>query len=212
MKRILLIISTIMLGTAYISAQAQDADYRDEIDVLRHEIMYLKERVNQLEQKLAPKSMGELLEDLPCFKESLDTDDEIHGLGSAEGSTPEQAKRNAIPSAAIDIALKIFPEAITAYSHYINEENIDSHIEFDITDEQKQFIFDNSQIICYETIINNKGNYEAFVVLSLSKNIKKSNLNNEELKFQFDSSEFKEEMRKQLEEFNKKNRESFETE
>ena len=55
MKRILLIISTIMLGTVYITAQVQ-TDCRREIDELRQEIKVLTKRVNQLELQNSPNS------------------------------------------------------------------------------------------------------------------------------------------------------------
>ena len=118
--------------------------------------------------KAIPKQELPVL-DIPCLEESYDTMEEMRAIGIEDGATTAmQAKQLAIEKAVEDLSAKAFPEAIKCTSISKPDGQQESHIEINITKEQKQFVYNNIQLRCYEIQMNELGLYQAYVAVGIS--------------------------------------------
>lgn len=118
--------------------------------------------------KARPKQELPVL-DIPCLEESYDTMEEMRAIGIEDGATTAmQAKQLAIEKAVEDLSIKAFPEEITYTSISKPDSQQESHIEINITQEQKQFVYNNIQIQCYKIQMNELGLYQAYVAVGIS--------------------------------------------
>ena len=118
--------------------------------------------------KTIPKQKVPKLE-IPCMEESYDNMEELRALGIGEDATNAmQAKQMAIEKAVEELTIKAFPEAISYTNISKPNGQHESHIEINVTKEQKQFIYSNIQMQCYKIQQNERGMYQAYVAVSIS--------------------------------------------
>ena len=103
------------------------------------------------------------------MEESYDNMEELRALGIGEDATNAmQAKQMAIEKAVEELTIKAFPEAISYTNISKPNGQHESHIEINITKEQKQFVYNNIQLRCYEIQMNELGLYQAYVAVGIS--------------------------------------------
>lgn len=172
-KRVLVIALVAVCGMAFSDCFARKPrrqklspeEIEAKLDSLRNEQEKLQNLINEI-YETGPLRYNHV----PCTEESYDTDEEIRGLGIAEGATPEQAKENAYRVAMEQIIAEMphhiksvtisYPDGST-YSETVAESSL--------TGEQKQAVYSNSQIYCIKYENTQEGICRAYVAVSVPK-------------------------------------------
>lgn len=182
MKKLILIALAIVCGVAISEGFAKKPNKqkltKEEIEVkldsLRNEQakqQTLKDEIdefNSYDKGRGPARHIDLKEIHPCMEESYVTMEEVRAFGFGEGTTDIQARKNAIQSAVEDLSIKAYPESIRYVTTSYPSGETESLIEINITDEQKQYVRNNYQMLCYKILQNEDGAYQAYVAISIS--------------------------------------------